>query len=41
MNKYKKYTYMLGLAIAALTAACDDPDEEITNITLRFLRTTV
>lgn len=32
MNKYKKYTYMLGLAIAALTAACDDPDEEITNI---------
>lgn len=32
MNKFKKYTYMLGLAIAALTAACDDPDEELTSI---------
>lgn len=32
MNKFKKYTYMLGLAMAALTTACDDPDEELTSI---------
>lgn len=32
MNTYKKYTCMLGLAIAALTSACDDPDAELTSI---------
>ena len=33
MNKLKKYTYLLGLAIAALTtAACEDQSEEITSI---------
>lgn len=32
MNKFKKYTYLLGLACAALTAACDDQSDEITSL---------
>ena len=30
MNKFKKYTYLLGLACTVLTVACDDQSEEIT-----------
>ena len=33
MNKFKKYSYMLGLAIAALTiSACEDQSEEVLSI---------
>lgn len=32
MNKLKRYTYVLGLALAALTTACEDQSEEITSI---------
>jgi len=30
MNKFKKYTYLLGLACAVLTTACEDQSEEVT-----------
>lgn len=32
MNNFKKYTYALGLALLALTTACEDQSEEITSI---------
>ena len=32
MNRLKKYTFVLGLALAALTTACEDQSEEITSI---------
>lgn len=32
MNKFKKYTYVLGLFLIALTTACDDQSTEITSI---------
>lgn len=32
MNKLKRYTYALGLALVALTTACEDQSEEVTSI---------
>ena len=32
MNKFKKYTYLLGLACAVLTTACEDQSEEVTTL---------
>lgn len=32
MNKLRNYTYVLGLALIALTASCEDQSEEVTNL---------
>ena len=37
MNKFKKYTYALGLTLLALTTACEDQSEEITSISYNRL----
>ena len=32
MNKFKNYTYVLGLALVALTTSCEDQSEEVTSL---------
>ena len=32
MNKLKKYTYLLGVALVALATACEDQSEEVLSI---------